>query len=439
MEAVNPEMNANDYADFEQRVRSHTWPQRQLVHLELGTVAVSTADPSLSPGVNAQALLFHDSSASISATSSASLVEALKSNLSLIPDPDSDQKSQLVPKMGLSRGKQGFILCPKKIAFRTQSDMRLSTLDTDNAKFDGAYPSCRSYPSLSRVPGDIPSQHAVDALPTLSLSPEAETHSQAVTHSTLNGSQNVSPASSNAQFSVIKLVSVAGNTSGLLSVASSGEDISDSPISPSEHPIIDDGSVQNITVAPVDPHTASSSTPRAANDNNMSVKALPCSGTQSKITCSRSNMLNKCTSSRVVGSIDLSAAMPYFTAPACATGGPVEEDPEDPGERKPIKRKRVRKRLNGTVSQKKPNPWGEESYSDLIAKALKSTSDGRMRLNEIYNWFASNVPYFGNRTSQEQSAGWKVEFSLVPNHFCSMTAKKVNLTVCLFLSFRDES
>nr|2MBF_A Chain A, Fork head domain containing protein [Brugia malayi] len=53
------------------------------------------------------------------------------------------------------------------------------------------------------------------------------------------------------------------------------------------------------------------------------------------------------------------------------------------------------------------NPWGAESYSDLIAKALKSTFDGRMRLNEIYNWFASNVPYFGNRTSQEQSAGWK--------------------------------
>uniref|UniRef100_F1KRA7 Forkhead box protein O n=1 Tax=Ascaris suum TaxID=6253 RepID=F1KRA7_ASCSU len=72
-----------------------------------------------------------------------------------------------------------------------------------------------------------------------------------------------------------------------------------------------------------------------------------------------------------------------------------------------IKKKRVRKKPADVVSQKKPNPWGEESYSDLIAKALECAPEKRMKLNEIYQWFASNIAYFRDRASAEEAAGWK--------------------------------
>lgn len=74
----------------------------------------------------------------------------------------------------------------------------------------------------------------------------------------------------------------------------------------------------------------------------------------------------------------------------------------------PPKKKRCRKKPSDQLAQKKPNPWGEESYSDIIAKALESAPDGRLKLNEIYQWFSDNIPYFRERSSQEEAAGWKV-------------------------------
>ncbi|VDK79233.1 unnamed protein product [Onchocerca ochengi] len=406
MQAKDSMINMDDYAEFEQRGRSHTWPERQLIHFELNAIATTeAADPGLSPRVYTPGLLSNESSTSISATSSTSLAEALKLNLNLIPEPDCNQESEAVSKVGFSRKKQTTVPHPKKIPFRTQSDVRLSCTDMDNMKSNAAV----SYASVSHFSGQNLSQHVTNALPTLSLShsPPAQIQSQVVSHSTFNVSQNITPVDGSAQLSILKLVSTAGNTSSLLSLIGSGENFSSSSISSSTHRIIG-GSVQNLTVALVDPHTESRSGSRSANDNNMSIiKSLPCS--DSNITCSASNIPNSCDSSQALTSTvtDLDATVPYFTTHADAAQELIEEDPEDPGEQKPIKRKRSRKRLNGLISQKKSNPWGKESYSDLIAKALRSTFDGRMRLNEIYNWFASNVPYFGSRTSQEQSAGWK--------------------------------
>ncbi|VDM70223.1 unnamed protein product [Strongylus vulgaris] len=74
----------------------------------------------------------------------------------------------------------------------------------------------------------------------------------------------------------------------------------------------------------------------------------------------------------------------------------------------PPKKKRCRKKPSDQLAQKKPNPWGEDSYSDIIAKALESAPDGRLKLNEIYQWFSDNIPYFRERSSQEEAAGWKV-------------------------------
>ncbi|KAJ1367647.1 hypothetical protein KIN20_028600 [Parelaphostrongylus tenuis] len=73
----------------------------------------------------------------------------------------------------------------------------------------------------------------------------------------------------------------------------------------------------------------------------------------------------------------------------------------------PPKKKRCRKKPSDQLAQKKPNPWGEESYSDIIAKALESAPEGRLKLNEIYQWFSDNIPYFRERSSQEDAAGWK--------------------------------
>ncbi|KHN81281.1 Forkhead box protein O [Toxocara canis] len=72
-----------------------------------------------------------------------------------------------------------------------------------------------------------------------------------------------------------------------------------------------------------------------------------------------------------------------------------------------MKKKRIRKKPADVVSQKKPNPWGEESYSDLIAKALECAPEKRMKLNEIYQWFSANIAYFRERSSAEEAAGWK--------------------------------
>lgn len=54
------------------------------------------------------------------------------------------------------------------------------------------------------------------------------------------------------------------------------------------------------------------------------------------------------------------------------------------------------------------NPWGEESYADLITRALEEAPNNRLKLNEIYQWFSDNVLYFQERSSPEASSGWKV-------------------------------
>uniref|UniRef100_A0A914Z654 Forkhead box protein O n=1 Tax=Panagrolaimus superbus TaxID=310955 RepID=A0A914Z654_9BILA len=92
-----------------------------------------------------------------------------------------------------------------------------------------------------------------------------------------------------------------------------------------------------------------------------------------------------------------SPILPQFQTSSSATKSPTEKP----------KRKRIRKKDPNHVTQKKPNAWGEESYSDLILKALEAAPDGRMKLNEIYQWFIDNVKYFSERAGQEEASGWK--------------------------------
>jgi hypothetical protein len=68
----------------------------------------------------------------------------------------------------------------------------------------------------------------------------------------------------------------------------------------------------------------------------------------------------------------------------------------------PEKQKRTRRRNTDSAPQKKINPWGPESYSDLILKALESAPNGRLQLNQIYSWFIESVPFFGEKSSPEE-------------------------------------
>ena len=53
------------------------------------------------------------------------------------------------------------------------------------------------------------------------------------------------------------------------------------------------------------------------------------------------------------------------------------------------------------------NPWGHQSYADLITQAISSSQDKRLTLNQIYDWLILNIPFFAERKDNSQSGGWK--------------------------------
>lgn len=54
------------------------------------------------------------------------------------------------------------------------------------------------------------------------------------------------------------------------------------------------------------------------------------------------------------------------------------------------------------------NAWGGPTYTELITKAILSTSQRRMTLASIYEWISDHVPYFAERKDCKTSEGWKV-------------------------------
>nr|VZI27461.1 unnamed protein product [Spirometra erinaceieuropaei] len=68
-----------------------------------------------------------------------------------------------------------------------------------------------------------------------------------------------------------------------------------------------------------------------------------------------------------------------------------------------------------TNSAKRParrNPWGAETYSDLIANAIESYPEKQATLQQIYDYISRNYIYFRERSDPPASAGWK--FFAVP-------------------------
>lgn len=71
---------------------------------------------------------------------------------------------------------------------------------------------------------------------------------------------------------------------------------------------------------------------------------------------------------------------------------------------------------SASKSTKRParrNPWGPETYSDLIAKAIESYPEKQATLQQIYDFISSNHIYFRERSDPPASAGWKVGIILI--------------------------
>lgn len=54
------------------------------------------------------------------------------------------------------------------------------------------------------------------------------------------------------------------------------------------------------------------------------------------------------------------------------------------------------------------NAWGNQSYADLITRAIESAPEKRLTLSQIYDWMVRHVPYFKDKGDSNSSAGWKV-------------------------------
>lgn len=98
------------------------------------------------------------------------------------------------------------------------------------------------------------------------------------------------------------------------------------------------------------------------------------------------------------------APAPIAAAPACMSGAALD----------------VAGQLRKSKSSRR-NAWGNQSYADLITRAIESTPDKRLTLSQIYDWMVRFVPYFKDKGDSNSSAGWKVRFSLHMMKCCHCT------------------
>lgn len=72
--------------------------------------------------------------------------------------------------------------------------------------------------------------------------------------------------------------------------------------------------------------------------------------------------------------------------------------------------------LRKTKASSRRNAWGNQSYAELITRAIESTPDKRLTLSQIYDWMVRYVPYFKDKGDSNSSAGWKVSCCMI--HAC---------------------
>ncbi|KAJ8266469.1 hypothetical protein GJAV_G00130780 [Gymnothorax javanicus] len=89
------------------------------------------------------------------------------------------------------------------------------------------------------------------------------------------------------------------------------------------------------------------------------------------------------------------------------TAEPLEDEQEQ--SRFPTEPEKAR--ASGGVTKGKAsarrNPWGTQSYADLISEAIESSPEKRLTLAQIYDWIVASVPYFKDKGDRNSSVGWK--------------------------------
>jgi len=53
------------------------------------------------------------------------------------------------------------------------------------------------------------------------------------------------------------------------------------------------------------------------------------------------------------------------------------------------------------------NPWGLQSYKQIIIEAIENSPSKRLSLNEVYQYFIDNNKYFRDRQKKDQMDKWK--------------------------------
>lgn len=53
------------------------------------------------------------------------------------------------------------------------------------------------------------------------------------------------------------------------------------------------------------------------------------------------------------------------------------------------------------------NPWGLQSYKQIIIEAIEKSKDKRLTLNDVYQYFVDTNPYFAERQGKESMDKWK--------------------------------
>lgn len=59
-------------------------------------------------------------------------------------------------------------------------------------------------------------------------------------------------------------------------------------------------------------------------------------------------------------------------------------------------------------SPTRKNPWGPQSYSELISAAIRANSSHQASLQQIYDWIVNNIAWFSDKGDYPSTKGWKV-------------------------------
>ncbi|KAL7677780.1 hypothetical protein ACOME3_004016 [Neoechinorhynchus agilis] len=51
---------------------------------------------------------------------------------------------------------------------------------------------------------------------------------------------------------------------------------------------------------------------------------------------------------------------------------------------------------------RRQNPWGFATYAELIQRAITTSAEQRLMLQEIYNWMINNFEYFASMTAKRE-------------------------------------